>query len=338
MCDHVGCERAGEALRRDPDRGRGHRRLFIDHESDILHGADNGARHANDGRHHAGGTRRRRAPTPGASATATAATTPSPSEPVATPSATASASASPAAGEAVEIVIGGGTQTPANGLEASAVRLQRPTDIAFDPDGSIWLVDGNAGTLIHVLADGTLADVAGGLLGPSGVTVMPDGTVYVSDRANWRIVTYDGNGGFDVAAGDLHQSGASGDGGPFKRALFAQTMDLTSDGAGNLYIDDLFNQKIRWVDAGTNVIDRLAGTGTAGFSGDAGPARDAQVSSPRAIAADAAGSQLLIGDSANQRRRRVDLASGQIDTIAGGDGVPGHYDATLGGTDIPLRG
>ena len=276
--------------------------------------------------------------TPGASATATAtgATTPSPSEPAATSSATASASPSAAAGAPVEIVIGGGTETPANGLAASAVKLQRPTDVAFDPDGTIWLVDGNAGLLIHVLADGTLADVSGGLLGPSGVTVVPDGTVYVSDRSNWRIVTYDGSGGFDVAAGDLHQSGASGDGGPFKRALFAQTMDLTSDGAGNLYIDDLFNQKIRWVDADTDVIDRLAGTGTAGFSGDAGPAKDAQVSSPRAIAADAGGSQLLIGDSANQRLRRVDLATGQIDTIAGGDGVPGHFDPLLGGSDIPL--
>lgn len=214
--------------------------------------------------------------------------------------------------------------------------MQRPTDLAFDPDGSIWLVDGNAGMLIHILADGTLADVSSGLLGPSGVTVVPDGTVFVSDRANYRIVTYDGNGGFDVAGGDLHVSGASGDGGQFKRALFAQPLDLTSDGAGNLYIDDMFNQKVRWVDADTQVIDRLAGTGTAGFSGDGGPARDAQVNSPHAIAADAGGSQLLIADSVNQRLRRVDLATGQIDTIAGKDGQTGPYDPTLGANDVPL--
>jgi sugar lactone lactonase YvrE len=271
-----------------------------------------------------------------ASPTATAATTATPSEPAATSSATTSASPSAAAGAPVEIVIGGGTETPANGLAAAAVRLQRPTDIAFDPDGSIWIVDGNAGMLIHVLADGTLADVTGGLLGPAGVAVTPNGTVYVADRGNFRIVKYDGNGGFDVAAGDAHQSGYAGDGAMFSKALFSQPTDLSSDVAGNLYIDDWSNQRVRWVDAATDMIDTLAGTGTAGFSGDSGPAKDAQINSPRAIAADPSGARLLIADSANQRLRGVDMATGQIDTIAGKDGSSGVYDPALGGADVPL--
>jgi sugar lactone lactonase YvrE len=208
--------------------------------------------------------------------------------------------------------------------------------MAFGPDGTLWIVDGNLGVLLHVLADGTLADVTSGMLGPAGVTVTPDGTVYVSDRGNWRIVSYNGHGGLDVVAGDSHFSGSSGDGGAFGHALFAQPLDLTSDAAGNLYIDDAFNQKIRWVDVETNVIDRLAGTGTAGFSGDGGPALEAEISTPQAIAVDVDGTELLIADSANVRLRRVDLITGQIDTIAGTGGGSVSYDPTLKGSTLPL--
>jgi sugar lactone lactonase YvrE len=174
------------------------------------------------------------------------------------------------------------------------------------------------------------------MLGPAGVTVTPDGTVYVSDRGNYRIVSYNGHGGLDVAAGNLHQSGSSGDGGAFGHALFAQPLDLASDGAGNLYIDDAFNQKVRWVDVETNVIDRLAGTGTAGFSGDGGPALDAEISTPQAIAVDVDGTELLIADSANVRLRRVDLITGRIDTIAGTGGGSVNYDPNLKGSTLPL--
>jgi sugar lactone lactonase YvrE len=212
----------------------------------------------------------------------------------------------------------------------------RPTDLAFDPDGTLWIVDGNAGLLLHVLADGTLADVTDGMLNPSGVAVVPDGTVYIGERGNYRIDAYDGHGGVRVVGGDEHFSGSSGDGGLLGKALFSQPSDIVSDGAGNLYIDDLFNERIRWVDADTNIIDTIAGNGTPGFSGDGGPATDAQISAPAALAIDQGGTQLLIADTRNQRLRRVDLASHEIASIAGGATQSVIYDPSLSGAALPL--
>jgi trimeric autotransporter adhesin len=246
-----------------------------------------------------------------------------------------SASAPPASGE-IQVIAGGGPDAPANGLAATAVRLLRPLDVAFDPDGTLWIVDGNAALLLHVLADGTLADVTAGALNPSGVTVTPNGTVYIGDRGNYRIDSYDGQGGLDVVAGDTHFPGSSGDGGPFGQALFSQPTDIVSDAAGNLYINDLFNEKVRWVDAETNIIDRLAGNGTAGFSGDGGPARDAQINAPQALAVDRDGTQLLIADTRNQRLRRVDLIGGTIETIAGTGGPSGTFDPALTAASVSL--
>jgi hypothetical protein len=267
-----------------------------------------------------------------ATATATAEPTATASaEPSAgSPSPSASASASAAAGGLVESVAGGGTDAPANGLPIAAVALQRPVAIAFAPDGTWWVVDANAGMLLHVLADGTLSDVTGGLGTPSGVTVTPGGKVYLSERSNYRMSIYNGHGGVDVAGGDEHVSGSSGDGGPFNKALFAQPTQVVSDGAGNLYINDLFNEKIRWVDATTNVIDRVAGNGTTGFSGDNGPAKDAQISRPLSLVVDAGGTQLVFGDGGNARLRSVDLSTGEISTIGGtGSGSVVAFDPTL---------
>ena len=270
-----------------------------------------------------------------AEATATATATVEPS--VGSPSPSASASASAAVGGLVESVAGGGTDAPANGLPIASVALQRPVAIAFGSDGTWWVVDANAGLLLHVLADGTLADVTGDLGTPSGVTVTPVGKVYLSERSNYRVSSYNGHGGVDVAGGDEHFSGSSGDGGPFNKALFSQPTQVVSDGAGNLYINDLFNEKIRWVDATTNVVDRIAGNGTTGFSGDDGPAKDAQINRPLSLAVDGGGTQLVLGDGGNARLRSVDLSTGEISTIGGtGSGSAVAFDPTLTATQTPL--
>jgi glucose/arabinose dehydrogenase len=81
--------------------------------------------------------------------------------------------------------------------------------------------------------------------------------------------------------------------------------DVAVDGAGNLYIADEQNHRIRVVTP-SGVISTLAGTGVGGFSGDNGPANQARISGPRGVAVDAAG-RILIGDTANNRIRRVTL-------------------------------
>ncbi len=89
---------------------------------------------------------------------------------------------------------------------------------------------------------------------------------------------------------------------------------MVVDGAGNLYIGDLYNDRIRKVDT-TGKITTIARTGESGFSGDGGPAAEAQLSDPTGVAMDGAGN-LYIAERDNQRIRKVDSA-GTITTIAG---------------------
>src|SRR5207249_921526 len=90
--------------------------------------------------------------------------------------------------------------------------------------------------------------------------------------------------------------------------------DIAVDSAGNLYIADTFNHRIRKVSDG--VITTVAGNGTSGFSGDYGPASSAQLSNPRAVAVDSAGN-LYIGDGNHIR----EVSGGLIATVAEVEGL-----------------
>ncbi|MGE0644317.1 MAG: hypothetical protein AB7P24_11650 [Nitrospira sp.] len=108
------------------------------------------------------------------------------------------------------------------------------------------------------------------------------------------------------------------------------------DRAGNIYIADTMNHRVRMVEAATGIISTLAGTGQAGFSGDGGPADQATLNEPAALIIDER-NRLYIADQSNHRIRMIDLNNGLIQTIAGtgattydGDGKPG-IDAALAG-------
>lgn len=200
----------------------------------------------------------------------------------------------------------------------------------------MWIVDENLAILVHVLADGTLADVATGLYGPNGVAVALDGTVYVANRSAYGIVSPNGSGGFVKVAGNPLKAGFKGDGGLAKKALLFLPFDVATDGANNLYIADTANQRIRVIDASTLKIDTIVGSGARGYAGDDGQALDAAIDSPQAIAVDAAGSVLLIADTGNVRLRRVDLTTGIITTVAGSGGNGVNYNPTLTGLQTPI--
>jgi sugar lactone lactonase YvrE len=121
-------------------------------------------------------------------------------------------------------------------------------------------------------------------------------------------------------------SGFSGDGGPATAARLNAPRTMAVDRAGNMYIIDTGNHRARRVDTAGR-ITTIAGTGTAGFSGDGGPATSARLNTPHGIAVDGAGN-VYIADPPNQRIRKVDT-SGRITTVAGngssgynGDGIP----------------
>jgi DNA-binding beta-propeller fold protein YncE len=220
-------------------------------------------------------------------------------------------------------------------VAANAAALIRPTGVAVAPDGTLWIVD-SSNLLFHVDAAGTITNLTKDLYGPEGLAVGPDGHVYIADRGAYRVGSPNDTGGVASFAGIEFRAGFSGDGGLAKKAKLWLPYDVAVDGAGNLYIADTGNNRIRVVNGATLKIDTIVGTGVAGFSGDGGQALDAQIGETRGLAVDAAGTTLLIADYGNSRLRRVDLTTGVITTIAGtGTGVVA-YSPALTGMQTPL--
>lgn len=109
--------------------------------------------------------------------------------------------------------------------------------------------------------------------------------------------------------------GYSGDGGLATDAAFRSPTDVCVDGAGNVYVSDTENNRIRKIAAATGIITTFAGTGVAGFGGDGGNALAAQLSGPTGLAA--TNTTLYIADTGNNRIRAIELATGVITTYAG---------------------
>jgi len=119
-----------------------------------------------------------------------------------------------------------------------------------------------------------------------------------------------------------------GDGGPANRALLNFPTAVAVDHAGHLYIADMMNHRVRRVEAGTGLITTIAGVGQPRYGGDGGPAVDAGLNEPAALAVSKSGT-LYIADQSNNRVRAIDLATGLIRTVAGtgsasynGDSLP----------------
>ncbi len=160
---------------------------------------------------------------------------------------------------------------------------------------------------------------------PFGVALDGAGNLFIADRFNQRIRRVDAATGIiTTVAGDgptgIGAGGFSGDGGPATSASLNSPFGVAVDGAGNLFIADTLNNRIRKVDT-SGIITTVAGNGSFGFSGDGGPATSASLHEPFGVALDGSGN-LFIADRFNQRIRRVDAATGIITTVAG-DGPTG---------------
>ena len=175
--------------------------------------------------------------------------------------------------------------------------------------------DGNAG---FVGDGGPATNAIFGLLA-QGVAVDRAGNLYIADINNNRVRKVDTNGIITTFAGN-GSSGFSGDGGPAVSASINNPIAVAADGAGNVYIADLANQRIRKVDT-SGIITTFAGNGSLGASGDHGPATSATLSGPSGVAVDSAGN-VYIADTSNDLIRKVDT-NGIITTVAGGAPLPG---------------
>jgi trimeric autotransporter adhesin len=202
-----------------------------------------------------------------------------------------------------------------DGDVATGAILEYPDGIAFDRAGNLYIADGlnarvrrvGARTGIIMTVAGTgLTDFNGddipavqaNLFAPIGLAFDVQGNLYVVDVGALRIRRIDARGRITTVAG-FGGYGTEGDGGLATEAHFLNLRSVAFDAAGNFYIVDLDDHRVRKVDARTGIIATVAGTGVAGFSGDGDRAADAQLSEPWDVAIDAAGNVYIAGASNN---------------------------------------
>lgn len=170
---------------------------------------------------------------------------------------------------------------------------------------------------------------------PFGVVRGPDGAIWFCEYGGQLVRRVAPDGTIQTVAGS-GQKGYAGDGGPALQASFNLPHEIRFDEKGDLYVVDMANHAVRKVALKTGVITTIAGTGQAGYAGDGGPAKSAQLKQPHSIQF-GPGGDLYICDIGNHAIRRVDMKTGAISTFAGtGKAGPTPDGAPIRGT--PLNG
>jgi len=228
----------------------------------------------------------------------------------------------------VLVICGAGAGFGGDGGDAKAALLNQPAASEIAPDGSIYILDQRNQRVRRIAPDNTISTVVGvgtpGFSGDGGpplaaqlnlprgpnpppagtITIDAQGRLYISDILNERIRRVDfGANLIETVAGN-GVAGYGGDGGPATAASLFNPRDIEIGPDGRLYIADEYNNRIRVVDLTTGIIETLAGTGVAGFSGDGGLATAAMLHRPTGIEFDQ-DNFVYIVDSYNHRIRRV---------------------------------
>lgn len=228
-----------------------------------------------------------------------------------------------------------------DGGPATAAYLNQPADIAIDASGNILFSDNGNKRIRKIDASGTITTVVGtgspGSSGdggaataatindPRGIHIDAAGNLFIAEASNHIIRKVNAAGVISTVAGN-RTGGSGGDGSAATAAQLNNPQDIAFDAAGNMYISDYNNHKIRMVTT-SGTIATYAGTGTSGYTGDGGPANVARIKYPAGLYIDAA-DNMYIADNGNGVIRKI-KKSGTISTVAGngsfgytGDGMP----------------
>jgi hypothetical protein len=242
-----------------------------------------------------------------------------------------------------------------DGGPATSAALNYPEAVAFDSAGNYYIADEAANVIREVSPSGIITTAVGTgnanytgdggpatsatLYGPVGVQVDASGDLYISDQGN-DVIRKVTNGIISTFAG-TGVFGFAGDGGPASKAEFDNPASIGLDSAGDLYIPDAANQRIRVV-LTNGIIYTVAGNGVQGYGGDGGPATSAALAGPRSASV-APNGNIYIGDFDNNRVRMLTPVVGaNVPVIFNGGIVTadqfGEFAALAQGTFIEIYG
>jgi len=218
-----------------------------------------------------------------------------------------------------------------DGAAATSAQINHPSGLLVDAAGNVYIVDTFNDRIRKVTTDGNIATIAGNgntgysgdggpaiaaaLNNPEAIAMDAAGNLYIADAVNNRIrkVTTDGN--ITTIAGSSSAGGFGGDGGLATKALLNHPRGVAVDGAGNVYIADTFNQRIRVVVPG-GIIYTIAGLGIQGYGGDGGPAIQSELNFPTGVTV--SGANVYVTDSANHAVRLLTPAPTSPKILSGG--------------------
>ena len=209
-----------------------------------------------------------------------------------------------------------------DGGAATSAELRFPFGVAVDRSGNLFIADSGNHVIRRVDAGGIITAVAGSgergfkgdggvatkaqLASPQGLAIDESGNLFIADRDNNRVRRVDAATGIITTVAGASAFGFGGDGGPAASAQLWSPGAVALDGAGNLFIADTENDRIRRVDARTNIISTVVG-----------PSVISEIQGPQGVAVDSAGN-LYIASRSNHRVRRLDATTSAVTTVASG--------------------
>jgi sugar lactone lactonase YvrE len=245
-----------------------------------------------------------------------------------------------------------------DGGPATKATMNEPYAVVVDGQGNLYIVDrlnavirkvdGKSGIITTIAGSGKKGDLGDGgpatkatLQEPNDCILDGKGGLLIADVKDWRIRRLDLETGIITTFAGTGRAktkpalDAKGDGGPADKAVIVGARAVCIDGKGNTYICEREGSSIRKVDA-KGIITTISGDGSNGYGGDGGPAARATYKGPKGIRCDKAGNVYIV-DTENHAIRKIDVASGMVSTVAGGQkGTGGDGGAaTKAGMDRP---